>query len=474
MGFNHTNFDHCHIIDHGFVDQGKYFDRVSFMVISRSSTDLKQKCGIKHGNILSFGEFCNLDSVKYWRQQLNGANTKNMKNESQLGGTRNIYTYELLGFHRWLCNRTFQYSALAHTGKTPQRSNSIRLGGLEHLLHLCKKKDANNVDFARLIKEYLSEISSTKSQPVVKNAMYAIRSFFLENELNIPFQFKNRLNRHSKKPPVLLSLYDLKRILTVGNIQPIERAVFLCKFQRGLDSATLVDRFNFEAWEQLIRHFDSDDYDSWDVQNTPVPICLVRVKTGFLHTGFLDFDAVMALIEYLKVREDKPTITCPLFVNTRKEPITVNWISRRFHKLVRESSVIDTDNLNPTCTSHELRDLLKSTLIDSGCRPDVADHVLGHRPHDSYEKQALLYPESVMQEFVKASKRINIMTNFCSSLTSTETKLNSVKQCKASHDMACIVESMKKIQEQLRIQSRCIERLESQVIGFVEKFERLN
>jgi len=36
--------------------------------------------------------------------------------------------------------------------------------------------------------------------------------------------------------------------------------------------------------------------------------------------------------------------------------------------------------------SHELRDLLKSTLIDCGTRIDVADHVIGHKPKDSYEK----------------------------------------------------------------------------------------
>ena len=56
-----------------------------------------------------------------------------------------------------------------------------------------------------------------------------------------------------------------------------------------------------------------------------------------------------------------------------------------------------------------MRDLLKSTLIDSGCRPDVADHVIGHAPKDSYEKQAFLYPENVRTEFAKASDRINVL-----------------------------------------------------------------
>ena len=42
--------------------------------------------------------------------------------------------------------------------------------------------------------------------------------------------------------------------------------------------------------------------------------------------------------------------------------------------------------------SHEVRDLLKSTLLVSGCAQYAADHVLGHAPRDSYEKQAVLYP----------------------------------------------------------------------------------
>ena len=92
-----------------------------------------------------------------------------------------------------------------------------------------------------------------------------------------------------------------------------------------------------------------------------------------------------------------------LFLDTSGNPISINWIGRRFGKLRRRSGV---DKAYP---SHEMRDLLKSTLIDSGCRPDVADHVIGHAPKDSYEKQTLLYPDNVRAEFAKASNRINVL-----------------------------------------------------------------
>ena len=61
--------------------------------------------------------------------------------------------------------------------------------------------------------------------------------------------------------------------------------------------------------------------------------------------------------------------------------------------------------------SHEVRDLLKSTLLVSGCAQYAADHVLGHSPRDSYEKQAALYPEKLRSEYAKASGRLNIFSS---------------------------------------------------------------
>ena len=64
--------------------------------------------------------------------------------------------------------------------------------------------------------------------------------------------------------------------------------------------------------------------------------------------------------------------------------------------------------------SHEVRDLLKSTLIDCGVRYDLADHFIGHKPKDSYKKQAILYPETLRSEYSKASKKLNVFSNFSS------------------------------------------------------------
>ena len=363
---------------------------------------------------MSFKKFCELEMIKYWRQQLNNANIKNIQNESQLGGTRKAYTYGLLRFHNYLCGREFQYTTITHINKDmmQQCKVSVMLGGIEHLLSLYMNADSK-MEFVRLIKEYLGKIAFDEKPSLVKNSMYAIRSFFRENESEIMFYFKPRIRSTKNIPIAPLSIRTLQKILTIRNIQPIEKAVFLCKFQRGLDSSTFADRFNFEVWEQLVKHFQSDKPELWDVRNTPVPVQLIRTKTDFLHMGFLDTDAVVALVEYLHVRHAKPKVGEALFVNKAKKPITVNWLSRRFHKMVARVELLRGDHTMNRCTPHEMRDLLKSTLIDSGCRPDVADHVLGHSPKDSYEKQALLYPESLTYEFSKASERINVLSGYC-------------------------------------------------------------
>ena len=364
-----------------------------------------------------FNEFCNIPSVKYWRRQLDGANVKNIENTSQLGGTRNVYTYGLLKFHNWLSGKNFQYTTATQIDQNlmQQCTKTIHLCGIDHLLALRANIYCRESEFTRLIKEYLADISNTGKNSIIKNSIYSIRSFFRENECNITFQFKHRIKRERKNQSIpLLSLEDLWGLLTINNIQSIEKAVFLCKFQRGLDSSTFADRFNFEVWECLVKHFGSEQPETWDLNNTPIPIPLVRVKTGFRHMGFLDIDAVLAIIAYLKIRQDKPKINNALFVDTKKNPITVNWISRRFRKLVLRSRLQDHPSkykIENQCTSHEMRDLLKSTLIDSGCRPDIADHIIGHSPKDSYEKQTILYPKSIIHEFAKARKRINIFTD---------------------------------------------------------------
>ena len=251
---------------------------------------------------------------------------------------------------------------------------------------------------------------------------YAITSYFEKNECPLIFKFSGKTAYENKKEgqePKTLSLDDFMKILTIGKPSILQKAVFICKFQRGLDSSTLSDRFNFEAWSQIVKHFGTEQHMLWDLEKCPVPIKLVRIKTGFLHTGFLDRDAIESIQDYLEFRYKKTGTVMsmgePLFLNTKNTPISPQWIRKRFFELATKAGVqkkIGNDQYAKyEKDSHELRDLLKSTLLASGTRYDVADHAIGHKPKDSYEKQATLYPENLRLEYMKASRKLNIFSN---------------------------------------------------------------
>ena len=379
----------------------------------------------------SFGYFCAIPCISYWRSQLHASNIKNLNvGSAHIGGTKKCYTYGLFGFHKWLRGRRFHYSTAIHADNHVFniQQKTVTLKGVDHLLHLYQHNFAKKTEFIILVKKYLIHLQTNKGASTIDNAMFAIKSFFRENESEMVFRFNNKKYRNDPVLDNTMTLDDIKKILSVKGIQPIEKAVFLCKFHRGLDSATFADRFNFDAWSQITDYFGTDNPKLWDLSKCPVPIKLVRVKTNYLHTGFLDMDAIIALQEYLKKRtvtkmprtpkshivrgrkidvrsSKKPLRSEALFLDTLGNPISINWIGRRFGKLRKNSG------LHKTYSSHEMRDLLKSTLIDSSCRPDIADHVIGHSPKDSYEKQALLYPDSIRTEFMKASNRMNILSS---------------------------------------------------------------
>ena len=54
------------------------------------------------------------------------------------------------------------------------------------------------------------------------------------------------------------------------------------------------------------------------------------------------------------------------------------------------------------------------------CASYTADHVLGHAPRDSYEKQATLYLEEMRAEYAKASSRIDIFSKVEGNLNTPE------------------------------------------------------
>ena len=76
-----------------------------------------------------------------------------------------------------------------------------------------------------------------------------------------------------------------------------------------------------------------------------------------------------------------------LMLRSAGAPVSPNWISIKFSKAAANAGVQKRiSRRSYSIRFHEVCDLLKSTLIVSGCVPYVADHVLRHAAKDSYEK----------------------------------------------------------------------------------------
>ena len=366
--------------------------------------------------------FKQLDTVSFWQAQLRGSRFKNIKSPIY-NGTKMQYLYQLWKFNKWLSGRGFTIHMLQSGSENSfiHKTEEKKFDNVEDLIRLLEQPFMDQKNVTKIIKQYLlDEIHAAKKASYMTIIKSAIASYFEKNECQLHITFNPKNNHSTETAEKSMSLSDLMEFLTTGRPSITEKTVFLCKFHRGLDVSTFVDRFNYEAWEQITKWFGSEHYDSWDLEKCPVPISLVRIKTDFKHTGYLERDSIEQLQRYMDYRKTKVQADMqngqPLFLNKFNRPISTLWMFVRFSKISKRSGIQKFTEFNGRkqykMDSHELRDLLKSTLIDSGCRIDVADHVIGHKPKDSYEKQSILYPETMRKEYAKASKRLNIFTKF--------------------------------------------------------------
>ena len=392
---------------------------------------------VETGPSITLSEFSQLPSVEYWLKTLSGTDWQHDLASSGLTGTRRAYASRLYKFHGWLAGRTVTLTRWRRTDegyvKAQERAG---LGGVEDLLDLYLEPESNARDLNRIAREYLSEVRDdrTLSAASVRGAETALKSYFETHEVSYSVGFRMRRAR-GRQPAAAapggaddwadnsLTLVDFATILTAGRPSFLERSVFLSMFHRGLDRATIADRFNYTAFDQVSAHMGTDDPRNWCLDRCPVPIVATRVKTAYRHTGFLERDAVSAMQDWLYDRERRTCRPlrrgdgCPLYITLHGNPIKDTWVHRSFAKLSVRAGLVRRrpgGRESPSRHSHQLRKLIKSTLIDSGCRIDVADHVIGHAPKDAYEAQATLYPESIRREYAKGAARINVFTRMAS------------------------------------------------------------
>jgi len=412
-------------------------------------------------------DFNELETVSYWLSQLRVTKFKNLKTrKSQKSGTVDQYSYRTWIFNNWLHDKQFVLHQTRQIDKDTFKriENTVTIQGLEHLLKLYQDPHSIESDFIKIVKRFLLDsMHKNKKASTIMIDYSAIKSYFDKNETPLNFKFNPKTNYDSGREDEVytVSLEDFMKILTVGQPTLTEKSVFLCKFHRGLDASTFADRFNFQAFEQLTDYFGTEQYMRWDLTKCPIPIKLTRIKTDFLHTGFLDIDAVKSIQDYLEYRYSKTGKVIqegePMFLNKFQRPISPQWIQDKFFKLAKRSGLLKVVNSfgnQYSFGSHEVRDLLKSTLIDCGTRLDIADHVIGHMPKDSYEKQTILYPESMREQYMKASRRINIFSNM----------RNNMQSSVDSQELKTEVETLKEIVNRLQQKEEIRNQIQNKLI----------
>ena len=355
----------------------------------------------------------NLESVKFWCTQLNDSNLKNTVSPSD---TRKLYLNALSRLNGWLPGRQFpSHKTVMSDGQITRPPITKSFANVEELLHYCTESEHGTKTAQRVIREYVTDAHIVQmSSGVQTNIRTAIKSYFKVNDipLDIPKVKKKQADSTLDDDP--MTLEDFYKMLQTGTPGIKMKTIMIIKLQSGMDSSTLTDRFNYEGYRQIVKYFKTDDHNSWSLDLCPVPIKTVRVKTGVRYTTFLERDAIAQLQEYLTWKETKhgkQDIAKPLFMTTRNRPISSIWLSTCFSQVaVRAGIQKKVSHRVYKIRAHEVRDLLKSTLLTSGCKQYAADHVLGHAPKDSYEKSAVLYPEELRAEYAKASSRINIFS----------------------------------------------------------------
>ena len=380
------------------------------------------------GYSIPYEDFIKLKTVEYFMMQHQGSRLKNIDSKSHQG-TRGTYGHRLWKFNNWLNGKQVEFTKIFSTGQSTfkQKIEKVKLKGVEDLLHHYVQPLSQEREFVKVIKDYLLDPENTdQSDKSMKVIVNSIKSYFEKNDAPINFKYNVKVGHttaEDREDSASLNLDELMQLFTVGNPTIVQKSALLCKFHRGLDTVTLIDRFNFEAWEQLVSCFGTENYKKWDVKLCPVPIKLTRIKTSYQHTGFLEKDAIDSLVKYLDFRKKQTgkemSAGQAIFLTEKKQPISKEWVVVTMKKLRKNAGLDDKLSGYVKATryrinSHEFRDLLKSVLMDSEVRPDVCEHLIGHKPKDSYEKQAELFSKTLRKEYSKASRRINIFSNFSS------------------------------------------------------------
>ena len=311
-------------------------------------------------------------TVRYWQGQLNESGIKNTT--SNKTDTRLVYRTHLAAFNEWLPGRIFDMRVQAVAdGRIVRETAQKSFANVEELLRFGDDGSGNEKEVRKIISQYLRDPRHVnRAHSTLSGMCAAIKSYFDAHDVatNVKFNGKKRDEIEVTEEPEL-EIADFYKMMTANKVDLMVRAVMLVKFQAGLDSSTLANRFNFYAYPQIAKWCGADDHKVWEKDKCPIPVQLVRVKTGIKYTTFIDRDALDAVKTYLSWREEEhgPRDPAgPIFLTTRNEPIRGEWISDAFRRLSHSSKAQRRlGNGILKLRSHKTRRLLKSLLMECGC-----------------------------------------------------------------------------------------------------------
>lgn len=355
-----------------------------------------------------------LATVRRWANHLKDGSYKHRKSP---GSTRRLYLGHLATFSRWLEGREFEVKQQAvEDGVITTRRRNRTFADVEDLLHFCEDGYLGVMTVNLIISDYLNDpLHGNLTKAAITGMRTAIKSYFRTHGFMIDAHVN--LNKHACHDVIEdteMTLQDFYNLITHGQPTIPLKAIMLIQFQGGMDVSTFADRFNYEGYRQITKWFGTDDHRSWDIGLCPVPLTFVRMKTAHQYTTFIDRDAVQALVDHLSWKEErygKHNPDDPIFLTNTGTPIRAVWISHQFSRMARIAGIQKKIRCNIfKVRAHSLRTLLKSSLEASGCAQYAADHVIGHKGKDSYQKPAELFPEKLREEYLKGSSVINILS----------------------------------------------------------------
>ena len=309
---------------------------------SRATKGLAHACSIgvlrrvsPHDRILG------LDPVKFWLTQLNDPGHRNTHSRS---GTKESYLGKLSRFDEWLAGRSFPSQKDVMVDGLPDRQNITKsFANVEELLDYSKKSDYGRDTAQRVMREYLAKLQTAKTSTSTYNSTRsAIKSYFEVHNVMLDIRKVRRNRTKTIRDTKAMSIEDFYKMLQNGRPFITLRTVMMVMLQSGMDASTITDRFNFEGYGQLVKYFKTEDHTVWNLNMCPVPIKLVRVKTDYQYTTFLDRDAITQLQEYLTWKEakhGKQDASKPLFLTKQNNPIYGEWVSKGFSEVAVRAGI---------------------------------------------------------------------------------------------------------------------------------------